>query len=51
MCLSQILACIRFRGAPNDGSGALSVVLTCALSVSVLFGRTPRAGIVSLYTV
>jgi hypothetical protein len=40
LCLSQILVCIRFRGASNGGSDALSVVLTSALSLPVLCGRT-----------
>lgn len=41
LCLSQILVCIRFRGASNGGSDALSVVLTSALSVPVLCDKTP----------
>jgi hypothetical protein len=40
LCLSQILVCIRFRGASNGGSDSLSVVLTSALSLPVLCGKT-----------
>lgn len=43
LCMSQILVCIRFRGASNGGSDALSVVLLSALSVPALFGRTALA--------
>jgi len=43
LCLSQILVCIRFRGASNGGSDALSVVLSSALCVPALWGRTPLA--------
>lgn len=43
LCISQILVCVRFRGASNGGSDSMSVVLTSALSLPVLFGRTPLA--------
>ena len=39
--ISQILVCVRFRGASNGGSDAMSVVLASALSLPVLLGRTP----------
>jgi hypothetical protein len=41
MFVSQVLLCIRFRGASNGGSDSLSVVLTSALSVPALLGSTP----------
>jgi hypothetical protein len=43
LCISQILLCVRFRGASNGGSDSMSVVLASALSVPALFGRTPLA--------
>lgn len=43
LCVSQILVCVRFRGASNGGSDSMSVVLASALSVPVLFGPTPLA--------
>ena len=39
--ISQILVCVRFRGASNGGSDSMSVVLASALSLPVLLGRTP----------
>jgi hypothetical protein len=41
LCISQILVCVRFRGASNGGSDSMSIVLASALSVPALFGRTP----------
>jgi hypothetical protein len=41
--VSQMLVCVRFRGASNGGSDTLSVVLASALSVPALFGRTSLA--------
>lgn len=43
LCISQILLCVRFRGASNGGSDSMSVVLASALSVPALLGRTPLA--------
>ena len=43
LCISQILLCVRFRGASNGGSDSMSVVLASALSVPALVGRTPLA--------
>jgi hypothetical protein len=43
LCVSQILLCVRFRGASNGGSDSMSVVLASALSVPALLGRTPLA--------
>jgi hypothetical protein len=43
LCVSQILVCVRFRGASNGGSDSMSVVLASALSLPALFGRTPLA--------
>lgn len=43
LCVSQILLCVRFRGASNGGSDSMSVVLASALSLPALFGRTPLA--------
>ena len=43
LCLSQVLLCVRFRGASNGGSDSMSVVLASALSVPALLGHTPFA--------
>src|ERR1700712_2174786 len=43
LLITQILVCVRFRGASNGGSDSMSVVLTSALSLPVLLGRTPLA--------
>ena len=43
LCISQILLCVRFRGASNGGSDSMSVVLASAFSVPALVGRTPLA--------
>jgi hypothetical protein len=43
LCVSQLLVCIRFRGASNGGSDAMSLVALIALSAAVCCGDSPFA--------